>query len=247
MTKDIRYIKDYGGQGAPIILLHGFLASSRYWKRLQPHLARAGFRVITIDLLGFGAAPKPKKHTSYTYDEHIAHIHRCIATLSLDNFTLAGHSMGGVLAARYAITHPEKIQQNILLNPPLYMSPDEARQTLRNTGKIYRFLLDSRFRQAGWVLLKTLAKPLVGHHNQYARHGSLHHVIERAELFSDLEKITVKTLILVGAEDRPQYLQNIYRNELGSHITIVKLPMSHHAPLFAPLAVTKAVTDLLNA
>lgn len=245
MTKGIHYIKDYGGQGTPIILLHGFLASSRYWRRLQPHLTRAGFRVITIDLLGFGAAPKPKKHTAYTYDEHIAHIHHCISALSLNTpYMLAGHSMGAILAARYVTTYPEKVQQTILLNPPLYLSPDEAHQTLRNTSKVYRFLLDSRLRQAGWVTLKTLARPLVGKHNKHARHGSLQHVIEKAELFADLEKIPIKTLLLVGTEDRPEYIKNIYSQKLGENVTVAKLPLGHHAPLLAPKIVVKTITKL---
>lgn len=247
MAKRIRYSKDYGGQGRPIVLLHGFLASSRYWRRLQPHLTRAGYRVITIDLLGFGAAPKPKGHSSYSYDEHIAYIHSCISELSFGTpFVLAGHSMGAILAARYAATHPENVENIVLLNPPLYMSPEEARQTLRHTGRIYRFLLDSRFRQTGWILFKTIARPIIGRHNKHARHGSLQNIIEKAELFSDLEKASVKTLLLIGTHDRPQYLKNVYAHKLNKHVTITELPLSHHAPLIAPALITEAITGSID-
>lgn len=248
MTKDTTYIQDYGGQGTPIVLLHGFLASSRYWKRLQPHLSRIGFRVITIDLLGFGAAPKPKGHHSYTYEEHLEHIHTAIQSLNLDgSFMLAGHSMGAVLSARYATVYPKGVQQAVLLNPPLYMNPKEARETLRNTGRLYRFLLDSRFRQTGWVILKALAKPVIGKHNKHARHGSLRHIIETAELFDDLKHIQVPSLLLVGTEDRPEYLKNIYQSSLGDQVKVVTLPLSHHAPVIAPLVVAETIAQNITA
>jgi pimeloyl-ACP methyl ester carboxylesterase len=55
----IPYARDYGGSGEFIVLLHGFLGSKSDWRRIAPKLARAGYRVIAIDLLGFGNAPKP--------------------------------------------------------------------------------------------------------------------------------------------------------------------------------------------
>ena len=91
---------DFGGDGEVMILLHGFLSSSKYWRNLQPHLSAEGYRVIAIDLLGFGDAPKPK-YSDYSYQEHIAYLDAVIKKLRLKQpFILIGHSMGALLATR---------------------------------------------------------------------------------------------------------------------------------------------------
>lgn len=142
MKKRGKVIQDFGGDGEVIILLHGFLASSKYWWRLQPHLSKAGYRVITMDLFGFGNAPKPR-NANYTYDEYIRYINDNIKTLRLKRpFILVGHSMGAMLAARYSLYYSYKVKSLVLLHPPIYRSLEEAERVLRSTGRVYRFLLD---------------------------------------------------------------------------------------------------------
>jgi pimeloyl-ACP methyl ester carboxylesterase len=224
---------DYGGDGEPIILLHGFLSSSKYWRRLTPYLLDAGYRVITIDLLGFGYAPKPT-NLAYSYDDHIAYIHNMVQSLNLPQFTLVGHSMGALLASRYSIVHPRAINELLLLHPPLYKNREEAYATLRATSRFYRFMLGSRFRSAGWALMRTFSLRHISAHNKASREGSLENVIERAEMHHDYQHIPVVTKLLVGMRDRKEYVKNARDLPANPNVTLIQKNVAHHSPIFHP-------------
>ncbi len=241
-----RHIKDYGGEGKIIVLLHGFLASSVYWRRLQPRLSAAGYRVITIDLLGFGDAPKPTGKI-YNYHEHVEHIENALASLKLDEpFILAGHSMGALLAMRFARTYTDKIASLVLLHPPLYNSATQAYKILRSTGIHYRFLLDSRFRPVAWGILRLL--PVLNkmlRHNKQSREGSLKNVIEVAESFKDLQQLHTKTLLVVGSNDRQEYIDNVQKTLLSDRIELKVEPVSHHSPVLKPNLIYQTINDFI--
>ncbi len=227
-----------------IILLHGFLTSSVYWKRLTPYLERAGYQVVTLDLLGFGSAANHPTST-YNYETHVAHIHRQIRSLDLTHsFTLVGHSMGALLAARYSVLYPAEIDRLFLLNPPLYKDTHQARTNLRGTSRLYRFLLDSRYRSIAWGLLRRIPKNLIENHTNASRELSLVNVIESAEFIYDLEKLHSPTTVLVGRHDRPVYLKNIPDLRVENNVKIVVEPVSHHAPILKPSLVAQIITHI---
>jgi len=229
-----------------IVLLHGFVSSSDYWSRLAPYLEAAGYAVVRLDLLGFGDAPKPPDGI-YGYDDHLHYIHRRITALKLPPFILIGHSMGALLAARYSRLHPERVQAVILLNPPLYTNTDEARSVLRKTGRMYRFLLDSRYRKYGWKLLRLGAPHLIKAHSNTSRDYSLKNIIENPLIFDDLAKTTTRTLLLIGKKDRPEYLANLVRLHSNSHVTITVENVSHHGAINHPRVILTAIQKFLLA
>jgi len=189
--------------------------------------------VITIDLLGFGRAPKPTD-LAYSYDDHIAYIHSAIKSLHLSRFTLVGHSMGALLASRYSIAHPDTINELLLLHPPLFKDREEARNALFSTSRFYRFMLTSRLRSAGWALMRTLSLRHISAHNKASREGSLKNIIERAEMNHDYQRITVTTTFLVGTRDRKEYVKNIPHLPANPKITLVQEDVAHHSPVFHP-------------
>lgn len=223
-----------------IVLLHGFMSSSRYWSKLRPLLATTGHTIITIDLLGFATAPKPND-SAYTYDDHVAYVAERIRAHNITgNIILIGHSMGALIAARYATTHRDQVHSLIALNPPLYKNTLEARQTLRETNAFYRYMLDSKYRGIGWSIMKLFAK-----HSKLSREGSLRNVIERAEAFTDLAAIRVRTMVLVGLRDRPIYSQNMSQLQGNSLLTLVTAEVSHHSPLQSPVVVHQLIKKYL--
>lgn len=127
-----------------IILLHGLASSSANWKPLIP-LLQENYRCITIDLVGFGDSPKPQWY-QYTMEEHIRDIRRTIQALKLTKpFTLAGHSLGSLIATRYARVLPQHVQRLVLLSPPVYapLNTIESRSARQRTAlylRAYRFI-----------------------------------------------------------------------------------------------------------
>lgn len=240
-----KYIKDYGGDGDVIILLHGFLSSSKYWTRMQPFLSKAGYRVIAIDLLGFGHAPKPRD-ARYSYEDHINYLDSSIHKLQIAQpFTLIGHSMGALIAARYSNVFPSKVSASILLHPPLYMTPHEAYTTLRKTNTLYYFLLNSRYRRLGWALVKTIARTRIGKHSRYSRERSLCNVIEQAEIFNDLENSATDTLLIVGLRDRQAYLENVTNAPIAKSVTVITENVTHHSPVEEPALIQRRILDFI--
>jgi pimeloyl-ACP methyl ester carboxylesterase len=239
-----KYVTDYGGDGPVVILLHGFLASKGYWKKVQPHLTSAGYHVIALDLLGFGSAPKPKK-SRYSYEEHIYHIQSALSYFTIDHpVILIGHSMGSLLAARYSVMFPEKVRHLVLINPPVYTSRAEVRKTLRNSGIVYRFLLDSRYRHVLWVILKRIGP--FSDHTKYSREGSLKNVIEDTSLFADLDSVKTPTLMIVGKKDRQEYIINLRDALFDENIEVLYENVNHHAARRKPNLVANRVLQFLR-
>jgi len=209
---------EVSGSGAPFVLLHGYLSSSHYFKRLRASLERS-HTVIALDLLGFGKSPKPK--LSYTYQDHIDAIEYTLEHLSIQKpYILLGHSMGALVALRYAITHPAEIGKLLLFNPPLFK--DRAQMTAEHlaSARHYRLMLYSRARHALWPLLKLVPRNATKRRttinftdtvrmSKAAREGSYHNVIGDAEVFENLAKLTVPTLLVNGVRDRRIYAKNL--------------------------------------
>ena len=241
----IPYVRNFGGEGELIILLHGFLGSKGNWNRLAPKLVRAGYRVIAIDLLGFGNAPKPWA-ASYGYEDHIAHIEQTLVELGVhEPFILIGHSMGALIAKRFTLRHEHMVKRLVLLHPPLYRDTLQVRETLRETGYFYRFLLDSRYRNIAWPLIRFV---LFGRmrHTKWSRERSLVNVIEKAEGFTDLRKLRKKTLLFVGLRDRPEYIQNLKVSPVAHSVTINISDVTHNSHMQHPHFVKRAVLHFLS-
>jgi len=102
------------GRGPAIVLLHGSLASLFTWEGWATELEH-DHRVVTIDLPGHGLTG-PDAQKRYSPRAMAAFLDRFAAELGLLRFSLGGNSMGGAIAWRYAILHPDKIARLILVD-----------------------------------------------------------------------------------------------------------------------------------
>lgn len=99
------HVVDSGGEGRPVILIHGWPLSGAAWEKQVPALKQAGYRVITYDRRGFGQSDKP--NSGFDYDTLTKDLANLIYELELDDVTLVGFSMGGGEVARYANAYGE--------------------------------------------------------------------------------------------------------------------------------------------
>jgi len=93
------------GQGAPVVLIHGWPLDHTMWEHQAVALAKAGKRVIAYDRRGFGRSSRP--WTGYDYDTLAADLNALLTELDLNNVSLVGFSMGGGEIARYIGTYGE--------------------------------------------------------------------------------------------------------------------------------------------
>jgi haloacetate dehalogenase len=109
----------HGGEGPPVVLLHGHPRTSATWYRVAPLLARRGFTVICPDLRGYGQslAPAPvADHTAHSKRATASDIAAVARALGHPRFALAGHDRGGYVALRLALDHPEAVARLALLD-----------------------------------------------------------------------------------------------------------------------------------
>jgi non-heme chloroperoxidase len=104
---EIHY-EDHGGDGRPVVLIHGWPLSGASWSDQVPALQDAGYRVITYDRRGFGQSGKPGEASTYDYDTLTADLDALMQELDLHDASLVGFSMGGGEVARYLGTYGDE-------------------------------------------------------------------------------------------------------------------------------------------
>jgi pimeloyl-ACP methyl ester carboxylesterase len=98
------------------VLLHGGNFCGVTWFDTARHLSAAGYRVILPDDIGFCKSSKPQGY-SYNVQQQALNIHSLLNALGIDGVIVIGHSMGGMIAARYGLMYPNNVQQLILVDP----------------------------------------------------------------------------------------------------------------------------------
>lgn len=106
-----------GGEGEPIIFLHGFPESHRTWRHQLADLSR-DYRVVAPDQRGFAASDKPKGVDQYKADKIVEDLMALADALEIERFTLVGHDWGGAVAWLAALTHPLRIKRLVIINAP---------------------------------------------------------------------------------------------------------------------------------
>jgi pimeloyl-ACP methyl ester carboxylesterase len=99
------HVEDTGGDGRPVVLVHGWPLSGASWSGQVPALTDAGYRAVTYDRRGFGQSDKPGDASDYDYDTLTSDLDAVLTGLDLSDVTLVGFSMGGGEVARYLGAH----------------------------------------------------------------------------------------------------------------------------------------------
>lgn len=109
-----------------LVLIHGFASSTLVWSKVFLKLAQIGFRVIAVDMLGYGYSGKPR-NGEYTIAGQANLLMRLLEHLGISRATLVGSSYGGAVAATCALDHAARVEKLVLVgtvnnNEPLRFS-----------------------------------------------------------------------------------------------------------------------------
>jgi len=102
-----------GRRGTPLVLIHGLGSSAETWAALIPLLSK-GYLVYAPDLPGFGKTPLAPEGTNIK--THVLYLERFLDMLGYPRVTLVGNSLGGWIATRFAVEHPERVERLYLLD-----------------------------------------------------------------------------------------------------------------------------------
>ena len=112
------YRPGVAGDGAPVLLLHGFPETHYCWHRIAPGLAE-DHTVVVCDLKGYGesrSAPGGPLGEGYSNRERAAELVELMAGLGHERFSIVGHDRGGRVAYRMALDHPDAVERLSVLN-----------------------------------------------------------------------------------------------------------------------------------
>jgi len=110
-----RDVKAAFPNGRTVLLLHGKNFSGYYWERVIGVLTYHGFRVVAPDQIGFGSSSRPNIH--YSFHQMAATTKAMLDQLGVARVSVVGHSMGGMLAARFALMYRGSVDRLILEDP----------------------------------------------------------------------------------------------------------------------------------
>lgn len=232
-----------GPDGAQTLLMvHGFAANKDNWLRFARHLSQ-DYRVIALDLPGFGASDKPTgSYDVGTQTERLANV---VQALQIDKLHLIGNSMGGHISALYAARYPDQVLSLALLDNAGITSPQpsELMQILQRgepNPLVVRQPEDfQRLLEFVFVEPPALPASIKEYFAEQAIANSAHydrvfaHLIERyIPLEPELAKIQAPTLVIWGAEDRALHVSSTeVMGPLLRQPTIVVMPATGHAPM----------------
>lgn len=234
------------GRGEPVVLLHGFGSSSYCWRRVMPELARS-FRVVALDLNGFGYTERPKDPRSYTREGQERLILSVMDALGIARAHLVGHSYGGGLTLFLAARHPERLRSMVLVDSSAPTYPDDRRSPLarvRPLNALYlRYALRPEFIQKtlrnsffdASLATPELARAYLDRLRVEGEEDAYYGLTvsnRRPPVAVELGKIDVPALIVWGSEDRliqPDDGRRAARRL--PRATFVAIPNTGHLPM----------------
>ena len=262
----VHYQEAGNENGPPVILIHGFISSSLVWSQVFLPLANAGFRVIALDLPGYGYSEKPNQG-AYTIDSQARAVAGLMDRLSIDKATIVGASYGGAIAATLALDYPDRVERLVMVGAvtnddakkhllmrilqvpllgdvttPLYLSSMWAlrlrmRDMYERTGRPF----DERMLRARHHVLATanMQRSMI----RTARRWNANRIARQAPL------IRQPTLLLWGEDDNHIPLRNAFelRDAIPNSRLIVFRNCGHLPPTEYPQQFVQVLADFCRA
>jgi pimeloyl-ACP methyl ester carboxylesterase len=215
-----------GRRGRPIVLIHGLGSSAETWAALIALLSKE-FLVYAPDMPGFGKTPLAPEGTNIR--THVLYLERFLDALGYPRVTLAGNSLGGWIATRFAVGHPERVERLFLLNSAGLRSEDSLSPFAEDrvsAGRALQYMLGFPAPIPGFVL-----DAVVRNSQTPAYIGFVRGYDPREELDAVLADVRVPTTIIWGERDRLLPLTcalDLHRGITNSELVL--LPRVGHMP-----------------
>ena len=232
------------GAGPPLLLSHGFGATSRMWDG-QIAALRDRYTVIVWDMRGHGESDYPSDQEAYSEAHAVGDMHAILCACGAERAIVAGLSLGGHFSLSFHCAHPEMVRALMLFDTGPGYRRDDAREIWNARARARAERLD----REGLAALGTSDEVRMSRHRDAtglarAARGMLtqpdDHVIR------SLETISVPTLVLVGAEDKNFLAATDYMATKIPDARKVIIPGAGHAAnLHQPEAFNRAMMEFL--
>lgn len=232
------------GKGQNLLLIHGTSSSLHTWQGWVDRLKK-DFKIIRLDMPAFGLTG-PNPQNDYSLSSYTKFLDLFMRRLNINNFHIAGNSLGGGIAWKYTLTHPHKVNKLILIDSIGF--PIEKNSSILSLAKVpflkniypnfsSRWLIKKSLHQV-YFNDKLVTDTLIDRYYDLSlRPGNRKALIKRMEAhrsynIEDYSKIKNRTLVLWGKED--EWIPSDHAIQFGKYIQssrVVILPDCGHLPM----------------
>jgi len=239
------------GGGIPIVLVHGLGDRDEAWAPMLKRLKRAGFHVYAPDLLGYGRSPRPQDG-DYSMGGQEKFVYDFIQSLGLQRTDLGGWSMGGWIALKLALDHPELIDRVVVydsagtrfeINEPKKLFEP---QTTDDVQRLFS-MMEPNAKPMPRFLQRDLLRALQSY--QWTIDRNLSSMTENDLLESHLPSLSEPLLIVWGADDHliPLTVGRQMHQLVPSSELDILVRCGHLAPNRCSSRAAAATADFLKA
>ena len=218
-----------------VLLLHGKNFNGAYFERTANDLRDLGYRVVIPDQIGFGKSTKPRGY-QFSFVGLAENTKSLLDKLGIEKASVLGHSMGGMVASRFALCFPETTEQLILLNPigledwaqkgvPYRgMNQWYQRELNKSAEGVKSYQLNSYYDGRWKPEYQTWVDLLVGtttdeHYPRLAKvQAQTYDMIYTQPVVHDFPQITAPTLLIIGQRDRTALGKDLVSEELKNQL-----------------------------
>mgnify|MGYP000026370131 CR=1 FL=1 len=213
------------GRGRPLIFIHGWLGSWRYWVPTMDDLSDR-YRTYAVDLWGFGDSDRRQ---GYSLPDYVSLVRRFMEEMGIFRAPVVGHALGGVIALRLAVESPERVEQVMAVSTPLNREAlGRPLTTFAGNGDDILAQVLGRRQAAAYPEVR-----LEAHKTDIAALVHSVQAVMQTNLRAALELVSVPTLLVYGKNDtvvRPPVRQDLPRG-LEEMVRIIHLEGSRHFPM----------------
>lgn len=214
---------EYFGRGRPLVFIHGWLGSWRYWVSTMDALSE-DYRVYAFDLWGFGDSDKSR--SQYSVDNYVELLNAFLQELGVFGpVPLVGHALGATVAVSFALEHAELVDRIMAVSLPLVGNAINKR-FLSGSGSLFDRVL-GRSPTAGYEEVEQEA----GRASPDAINQSVQSVMN-IDIRSRLSELKVPLLLLYGENDNvvaPANPRDL--DGLGKSVRMIIMPECRHFPM----------------
>jgi pimeloyl-ACP methyl ester carboxylesterase len=215
--------------GKAVLLLHGKNFNAYYWKDVIGFLTDNGYRVVIPDQVGWGRSDKPNIH--YSFHLLAANTKNLLDTLGIQKVNVIGHSMGGMLATRFALMFPQTVEKLIYENPigledyktfvPYHTVDEQYNNELKANFESLKKYQQSYYPEwkpeyDQYVTAQYEALQIPDFKTATWASALTYQMIYEQPVVYEFKNITAPTLIIIGQEDRTIVGKNLLSKELAA-------------------------------
>ncbi|HSV12153.1 MAG TPA: alpha/beta hydrolase [Hanamia sp.] len=232
-------VKPSTPNGETVILFHGKNFNGFYWKDVIPFLTQAGYRVVVPDQVGWGKSSMPNIH--YSFFMLASNNAKLLDSLGINKVIVVGHSMGGMLATRFSLMFPKKVQK-LVLEDPIGLEDYSAFVPYKSIDELYKgerkqtYESMKKYQQSYYPVWKGEYEPYVQaqavqlkspNYSRIAFVNALtYEMIYEQPVVHSFDSLRVPTLLIIGQADRTvvgkSYLSDEQKKVYGNYPVLGK-------------------------